>query len=67
MIRKIVIIHCILAFAGVGSLYAQSAPVLGNLEGTNLIYSEDDTPILLTNTIQLTSELAIIRVVVQNR
>ena len=65
MIQKIVIIHGILLLAGMGSLYAQSAPVLGNLEGTNLIYSEDDPPVLLTNTIQLTSETAITRAVLQ--
>lgn len=65
MIRKIVIIHCILLLTGTASLYAQSAPVLGSLEGTNLIYSEDDPPVLLTNTIQLTGEAAITRAVVQ--
>ncbi len=65
MIRKIVIVHYILLLAGAGSLYAQLTPVLGSLEGTNLIYSEDDPPILLTNTIQLTSEAAITRMVVQ--
>ena len=62
MIRKIVVIHCILLLSGSSTLFAQSAPALNNLEGTNLIYNEGNTPLPLTSTVQVASEAPVARV-----
>ena len=61
---RVVRIFCLLLTSS-GAVWAQLAPVLSNLEGTNLIYSEGDPATSLTSTIQLTSEAPIARVLVR--
>ena len=48
-----------------GPAYAQPAPQLGNVENTPLTFTEEDTPQVVSRTINLTADAPITRTVVQ--
>ena len=64
MIQTIPHLLCFLLLTQ-GALWAQTTPVLSNLEGDNLTYTEGDPATVLTNTIEVGSDAPISRVVVQ--
>ena len=51
--------------AGVGTVWAQTGPVLRNLEANNLVYNEGDPTISITSTLQVASQVPISRAIVQ--